>query len=146
MVHTARWALVLATAILASSSLVATPGQGQGPITCAPESAPEYLGFRYWLLARLTRPEHESYLKAIHVPKIDTARVVFVRSDSLCVLAGRMLNRNHSRLEENAPRSVHLARVDSVYLAEDRALLTGEFVTVLVLDSTLTRVLVRAMR
>ncbi len=144
MTRSILWILALTFVALTTQALASTRAREQ--IVCAPESAPEYLGFRAWLLARLTRPEHESYLKAIHVPKVDSSQVEFIRSDSLCVLAGRMLNRNHSHLEENASRSVHLARVDSVYLAEDRALQTGEFVTVLVLDSTLTRVLVRTGR
>ncbi len=40
MVHTTRWCFALASVALASSTLSATQGQGQ--ITCAPESAPDH--------------------------------------------------------------------------------------------------------
>jgi hypothetical protein len=72
----------------------------------------------------------------------DTAAITLVRNDSLCNIAAITMSRDINA-PDSTGRTIYMVVEGRFYIAIDRKLGGGEFNTGYLLDSTLTRVLVR---
>lgn len=82
-----------------------------------------------WVLAR----------KAFHVSNVDTSTVAIVRSDSLCRLAARIVNREYTR-PDAASTLITMVSMGDNYWAEDSAG-DGHWKRAFILDHAFSKVL-----
>lgn len=82
----------------------------------------------------------------LSLPATTASAVVAVRSDSLCKVAGGVMNSDWE-FPKDASRQVYLVKIaSSRFWAEDPAIREGEWGVAFILDSSMTTVVKRAQR
>jgi hypothetical protein len=128
--------------VLAGSGAFAAPVAAQRP----PAACHRIDDFSDSLLAQsrytLSFPRLGYLFEGSGLDVTDQHRIVPVQTDSLCLVAARTINRDLQQ-PDSLPRSIYLLKVGKLYWAVDRTTNVGRFYTVLIVDSTLTRILHR---
>ena len=124
-----------------------TPSAPSAVTACAPTDDPHWSNLRGYLRNLYDNRDSVVIRGRIRarLPDATSADLHPVTSDSLCALAGRMINRG-LRLPDSIERKVFLVAIRDVYWAEDPTTRVAEVYVGYVFDSTLTTVLSRTGR
>jgi hypothetical protein len=124
-----------ATMLVLGASLALGPSGAQAP-SCGPADDSFAQGMRAYVLALVTKTQFASIRASLGVPSVSPSSIVPVQEESLCATAAATMNRDRRPPLEVA-RRVYLLKVGSVFWAEDPTRMAGEYISGLVLDSTL---------
>lgn len=113
--------------------------------SCAVVTAPQFVDFIAWVRYTTTSPLQATFRQAAHIPAMDANSVRPVTADSLCERATMLINRAGG-VRDTTDRPVYLAKVGSVYIAEDSRNRTAERYRDFVLNAEMTNILAQAGR
>jgi hypothetical protein len=112
---------------------------------CAVVTAPQFVDFMAWVRYTVTSPLQATFRQAAHIPAMNADAVRPVTTDSLCERATMLINRVGG-VHDTTARPIYLAKVGSVYIAEDSRNRTAERYRDFVLNADMTIILAQAGR
>ncbi len=115
-------------------------GQSTGvPPLCAPADDRWAEEMRGYINNILSKPEFTKVRELDGLPAVNYSTVTSVQAEELCSKAAVFMN-NHRKAPLPTPSKVYILKIGSVYWVEDPTYKAGEYTRVLVLDSTMTKV------